>query len=250
MPIHDWTRVKPKDYHHFHGRWIFALADALNLGGLPPGYYALADHTEPPFVPDVVTLSVPGPGTTADAAGGGTAVAVAAAPAPVATATAAGKMRRAAGRRRVVVQRAGPRDRRTVAVIEVVSPSNKAKKAEFADLVGKSVQLLVHGVHVLLVDPFPPTRRDPNGLHAAVWKELTGKPYTPPPGKPLTFAAYEARGRNTFSAFVEPVGVGDPVPDRPLFLAPDLQVSAPLAATYDTAWRGYPAFLRAAVGVR
>jgi hypothetical protein len=245
MPLHDWTRVEPKDYHHFHGRWIFALADALNLGGLPPGYFALADHTDPPFVPDVVTLEVPDDRPGPAPGGGGTAVATA--PVPPATATAAGKKRRAAGRRRVVVQQVRKRGRRTVAVIEVVSPSNKAKKAEFADLVGKTVQLLLHGVHVLLIDPFPPSRRDPHGLHAAVWKDLTGQRYTPPAGKPLTFASYVALGRNTFSAFVEPAAVGDPVPDRPLFLTPELHVVAPLAATYETAWNGYPEFLRAAV---
>lgn len=249
MPLHDWTRVEPRDYHDFHVSWLTAIKIALNTGVLPKGYYALADYTDPPYVPDVVTLTVP---DAADrprrgrSAGGGAAVATA--PAPPATATAAGKTRRPAGRRRIAIQRVvEPDGRRTVAVIEVVSPSNKAKKAEFADLVGKSVQLLVHGVHVLLIDPLPPTRRDPRGLHAAVWRDLTGQRSTPPAGKPLTFAAYAALGRNRFSAFVEPAAVGEPVPDRPLFLATDLHVTAPLAATYETAWAGYPDFLRARV---
>lgn len=44
MPIHDWTRVDPNDYHHFHGRWIYAIADALNLGILPTDFFALAEH--------------------------------------------------------------------------------------------------------------------------------------------------------------------------------------------------------------
>ena len=33
MPIHDWTRLEPGDFHHFHQRWISALTDSLN-GGL------------------------------------------------------------------------------------------------------------------------------------------------------------------------------------------------------------------------
>ena len=37
MPIHDWTRVEPGDFHHFHPGWITDFADALNMGGLPPG---------------------------------------------------------------------------------------------------------------------------------------------------------------------------------------------------------------------
>ena len=36
MPMHDWTRVDPNDYHHFHLAWIAALAHALNTGRLPP----------------------------------------------------------------------------------------------------------------------------------------------------------------------------------------------------------------------
>jgi hypothetical protein len=36
MPIHDWTRVDAGLFHAFHQRWISALSDALNCGGLPP----------------------------------------------------------------------------------------------------------------------------------------------------------------------------------------------------------------------
>ena len=38
MPIHDWTRLEPGDFHHFHQRWISALCDSLNGGLLPPDY--------------------------------------------------------------------------------------------------------------------------------------------------------------------------------------------------------------------
>ena len=41
MPIHDWTRLEPGDFHHFHQRWIQDIAAALNSGGLPAGYMAL-----------------------------------------------------------------------------------------------------------------------------------------------------------------------------------------------------------------
>jgi hypothetical protein len=39
MPIHDWARVPAGTYHFFHQRWISAIADALNAGGLPEGYF-------------------------------------------------------------------------------------------------------------------------------------------------------------------------------------------------------------------
>src|SRR5947208_1117201 len=151
MPMHDWTRVEANDYHAFHLTWLAALQTALNDGRLPPGYFALADHTVPPFIPDLVTLSVPTDDGSGPRPGGGVAVA-AAPPKARFTDTEAGK-RRKVGRRRVTIQHT--RDRRVVAVIEVVSPSNKAKAAEFADLVGKSTELLRQGIHLVLIDPFP-----------------------------------------------------------------------------------------------
>ena len=43
MPIHDWTRVPAGTYHFFHQRWISALTDALNGGGLPEGFFAMSE---------------------------------------------------------------------------------------------------------------------------------------------------------------------------------------------------------------
>jgi hypothetical protein len=246
MPMHDWTRVDPNDYHTFHFAWIAALFHDLNNGRLPTGYYAMADHTTPPIVPDVVTLSTPdAPTALASNPNGAGAIAVLTPPQATIATTASGKPPKPIGRRRVVIKHV--RNRQIVAVIEIVSPSNKAKKPEFDDLLGKSVQLLLQGIHVLLIDPFPPTARDPNGIHAAVWKRLTRKPFTPPACKPITFASYVARGANTFSAFVEPLAVGDRLPDMPLFLTSELHVPTPLEETYQIAWQGFPAPLRAIV---
>ena len=240
MPMHDWTRVDPNDYHTFHLFWLGTLASALNRNRLPEGFYAMADHTTPPFVPDVVTLSSDdAPNPDEESEGG---VAVAASPKTRISATEHGRKRKPAGRRRVAIKHI--RDRRIVAIIEIVSPSNKAKKAEFNDLVGKSVQSLRQGIHVMLIDPFPPTRRDPNGIHAAVWKELTGKKAEEHHHKPRTLASYAARGDDMYSSFVEPVSVGDTLPDMPLFLTPGRHVPAPLEDSYRTAWDGYPQPLR------
>src|SRR5215469_13912375 len=76
MPIHDWTRAEAGDFHHFHQTWISLLAAALNGGGLPAGFIALAEQVTGRPIPDVVTLqsrtSIPGAG----------AIAIAPAPAP------------------------------------------------------------------------------------------------------------------------------------------------------------------------
>jgi hypothetical protein len=249
MPMHDWTRVDANDYHDFHGAWIYAIRTALNSGLLPEGYFALAEHTTPPIIPDVVTLSIPDeslpPGRMVEANGaGGTE------PESASTivATAPGKKLRPRGRRRVVIHHA--RSRQIVAVIELVSPTNKATRPEFADLIGKTLQLLRQGVHVMLIDPFPPTPRDPKGIHATVWKELTGKTFTPPEGKPLTVASYVALGANTFRAYVEPLAIGDRLPDLRLYLSGEFYVKTPLEETYQTAWQGFPSPLRVIVEAR
>src|SRR5579862_7408856 len=56
MPIHDWTRLEPGNFHHFHQRWIQDIAAALNSGVLPSGYMALAEQVTGRPIPDVVTL--------------------------------------------------------------------------------------------------------------------------------------------------------------------------------------------------
>ena len=59
MPIHDWTRVNPGIFHHFHLEWIGDLSRVLNRGLLPPDFYALAERIAGGFGPDVLTLQRP-----------------------------------------------------------------------------------------------------------------------------------------------------------------------------------------------
>jgi hypothetical protein len=44
MPIHDWTRVQAGTFHHFHCAWITHMAEALNEGILPAGFYVMAEQ--------------------------------------------------------------------------------------------------------------------------------------------------------------------------------------------------------------
>jgi hypothetical protein len=71
---------------------------------------------------------------------------------------------------------------------------------------------------------------------------VAGRPFTPPADKPLTLASYAAGPEVRF--YVEPVAVGDTLPQMPLFLDPDTYVYVPLEPTYQTAWAGFPAPLR------
>ena len=45
-------------------------------------------------------------------------------------------------------------------------------------------------------------------------------------------------------AYVEFVGVGDSLPEMPLFLRPEFYVPAPLEESYQTAWATFPTALQ------
>ena len=131
-------------------------------------------------------------------------------------------------------------------MIEIVSPGNKASAAEFRAFVEKMSRMIQQGIHALVIDLFPPTRRDPSGIHKAIWDEFEEVDFRPPADKPLTLAAYAAGPVKT--AYFEPVAVGDELPDMPLFLDPGTYVPTPLGATYRTTWDVFPAALKGLLG--
>jgi hypothetical protein len=238
MPVHDWTRVDAGLFHSFHQRWIGALCDALNAGGLPPAYFALAEQSIRGPIPDVLTLRL-SPGEGQPTGGTSPALAVAAAPprARVVRSTEGGVYARRADR--VTVRH---RHGQIVAIVEVVSPGNKGANSELRAFVEKVSDLIQNGVHALVVDVFPPTRRDPQGIHKAIWDEFEDEDFSLPADKPLTVAAYSAGAVKT--AYVEPFAVGDELPVMPLFLEPELYVPVSLEDTYRTSWDVFPAALK------
>ena len=129
-----------------------------------------------------------------------------------------------------------------VSVIEIVSPGNKGSRSALRAFVDKTVDFLRDGVHVLVVDLIPPAARDPEGIHKVIWDEFQEEPFALPPDKPLTLAAYVARSPKV--AYVEPVGVGDRLPDMPAYLDLDSYVRVPLETTYQAAWQSCPDDMR------
>lgn len=234
MPIHDWTRVRANRFHDFHQTWTITLRNALNAGRLPPGYFAMVEQKAGGPEADIITLELTPP---AGPAPGGVAVGLQPPKARFVTrAEAAGYARKA---NRITVRHS---DGDVVAVIEIISPGNKDSGHAIRAFARKAVALLQAGVHLLVVDLFPPGRRDPQGIHKVIWDQLRDEPFALPPGKPLTVAAYAA-GTETV-AYVEPVAVGDPLPDMPVFLTVDRYVPCPLEAAYQTAWEQFPAPLK------
>ena len=92
------------------------------------------------------------------------------------------------------------------------------------------------------MDLFPPSVRDPQGIHKAIWDAIEDKEFELPADKPLSGAAYSAGPPIT--AYVEFLAVGDSLPSLPIFLQPGTYVPAPLESTYQTAWSKCPEELR------
>lgn len=243
MPIHDWTRVYAGIFHDFHHAWIEETKRALNNGLLPPDYYALAEQTAGGLHPDVLALERNRPSSPSAAGNrpadphstnGGIALAVA--PPRVRFTASAEAEVHARKRNRIAIHHIS--DDRVVALIEIVSPGNKASRHALRAFVEKSVEFLEAGIHLLVLDLFPPGPRDPQGIHAAIWSEIIDDNFQLPPDKPLTLASYSAG--YVKRAFIEPVAVGDELPSMPLFLEAEVYVPVPLEATYGTAFAAVP----------
>ena len=241
MPIHDWTRVTAGIFHDFHHSWIEEIKRYLNSGHLPSAYYALAEQLAGDVGPDLLTLQIDGPGdgqasdlsSPDDTAG---TIAVATAP-PRVRFTAQTEMDQYAQKQSTLVIRHSTGDR-VVALVEIVSPGNKNSRHAIRALVEKATGALYHGYHLLIIDLQPLGPRDPQGIRGAIWEEIADDSYRQPLDKPLTLAAYDAGPPKR--CYVEPVAVGDLLPDMPLFLKPGEYISVALQATYDAAWQTVP----------
>jgi Protein of unknown function (DUF4058) len=194
-PVHDWTRVEAGIFHDFHLVWTAALRNALNEGLLPQGFYALAEQHAGRLIPDLLALHAsPEPAQPAWSPPDTGGIAVAEAPPRVQRKQimepAALARRRSLAIRHVSGQR-------LIALIDIVSPANKDRASHVAELVDKAVYALERGVHLLLVDLFPPGPNDPCGIHGsiALGVDQYGEPYALPAGAPLTLASYVAGPR-------------------------------------------------------
>ncbi len=240
MPIHDWSKVDANLFHDFHQTWTVGIRNALNGGLLPKGYSALVEQHAAGVVPDVLAVEKRNrPNRPNEPTGGHVITAVP----PKTRHIIQAQQRNSANRaNRVTIRHSLGR---VVCVIEIVSPGNKSGRSALRSFVDKTVDFLNKGVHLLVVDFFPPTARDPQGIHRAIWDEIEDSTFELPPDKPLTLVAYLAA--NPIVAYVEPAAVGDAMPDMPAYLDMSSYVPVPLEATYQAAWASCPEAMREAV---
>ena len=221
MPIHDWTRPPVGMYHHFHQSWAVNMAEALNGGPLPAGYYALVDQRAIGLIPDILALKKGPPSRTPPpSSNGGTAV-LDAPPRAQFAVHESDRAVYAARANRVAVRNAFGD---LVAIVELVSPGNKDSRHAIKAFVDKAVEFLAAGIHLLVIDLFPPTPRDPQGIHKAIWDEISEERFELPADKRLTVASYVAGPSR--SAYVDPgrrrrrTAVGPAVPRPPVTTSP------------------------------
>jgi hypothetical protein len=235
MPVHDWTTAEDGVFHDFHQEWMTAIKHALNRGILPADYYAMVDQVAGPGNPDVLGLQRSRPVGSRKPAGGGRGTTTATLPSVQFQDSA--EHRPPVRRRKRVAIRHVTGDR-VVALVEIVSSGNKSNRDAIRAFTNKLAEYLDGGIHLLVLDLFPPGRRDPNGIHPLIWSAFKKTTFELPAKKPLTLAAYA--GGDVPRAFVQPVAVGDRLPDMPLFLTPEEHVNVPLDATYEAAWAEVP----------
>jgi len=243
MPIHDWSRVSDGMFHWFHQRWVGAICDWLNAGELPPGLYAIGELYADGYFPDVLAVEdhPDENGKHVRAPDAEYGVAVAEHPPKTRFTWDAEAEGYLAKKDLLAIRNV---DGILVAAIEIVSPGNKSSQERLRKFVQKTIDFLNQGVHVLVIDLFPPSSRDPVGIHHAIWSKYDGY-FEFQPDKPLTLASYMAGSEGTIArAYVEPIAHGEALPVMPLFLWPDRYINVELETSYKNAWAVFPAPLK------
>ncbi len=235
MPAHNWKGIYDGIFHQLHHNWVTHLSDCLNQGLLPPSYFALAEQRAGQVAPDVLTLEI----DEADSSdsGGGTAIL---APPKTAIKKTFDVLAYVNRQNRIVIRHVSPE--RVVAVFEIVSRGNKAGRQNLETFLEKANGCLERRIHFSFVDVHAPGNFDPDAIHGEICRDRGEEPPLIPFGKNLAAAGYEADG--IVSAYVNPFGIGDVIPDTPLFLRSNSYVMLPLEETYMKAFSSLPRHYR------
>jgi hypothetical protein len=226
MPVHDWSGVDAGLWQDFRSSWIVEISSRLNQTILPRSHYAL-------LAPAAFKVEeiVPAPGTF---------------PfrepwleTPTDDCMEFYRLRKS----HIVVRRSS--DDRAAAVIDILSAGDKSSGEAVSIFSRRAADLLRNHIHLLVIDLFPPTPRDPCGIHKAIWDEVEPGPYELPSDRPLTLAAYVADEPPI--AYLRHVGIGQTLPNMPAYLDCDSYVPVPLESTYQTTWESCPEDMREAV---
>src|SRR6266550_427372 len=136
MPVHNWSRVSDGMFHWFYQRWIGTIADWLNQGRLPEGFYAIGEVYANEVEPDVLAVEdrPPETGRANGHASNGFGVALLEAP-PKTRFTWEAETESYLAKKDLIAVRSV--EGILVAVIEIVSAGNKSSQARFRKFLTK-----------------------------------------------------------------------------------------------------------------
>jgi hypothetical protein len=237
MPLRDHFRPPPTKFgswESLHGGWPMVIVQQLRKT-LPPGFISAPRvHLGPYFEIDSGAFEKDETSPGGASSGGSGATATLAPPRPT-----------------WVIETDVPEDdeyevqiynaeeeRRLVAVIEIVSPANKDRPDKRRAFVGKCGALLRKGIAVSIVDLV--TIR-----HANLYAELMAfvghpDPTLGPDPPPIYVSSCRwtpnpAGTRARLEAWSQPMGVGQPLPQLPIWLTDELSLSFDLERSYEQA---------------
>jgi len=238
VPLRDHFRSPVADKHTWdtiHGGWPMMIVQQL-FDILPPGYIAAPTlHLGSPFEIDVSTYEDADfdPDRSSHGIGGGVTLAVLS---PTLTVEAE------LNEEDVYEVRVYDEElnRKLVAAIEIVSPSNKDRPEKPEIFIGKVAALLRREVCVSIIDLV--STRHAN-LYAGLLASL-GRSDPQLPSKPQPLYAVTLRTRNfperkqpLLDAWYYPMAIGEPLPTLPIWLSPELRVMLPLESSYEQTCR-------------
>jgi len=130
------------------------------------------------------------------------------------------------------------RERQLVAAIEIVSPSNKDRPEHRQLFIAKCFNLLKEGVCVSIVDLVTIKKFN---LYAELLTLLRGRDPAYGPTPPPTYAATCRKNvvgdKTTLDTWSFALTVGQPLPQIPIWLAPELHVMLDLESSYEETCR-------------
>ena len=236
MPIHDWARADDAAYHSFQLGWACQLCDQLNRGLLPQPLSAMTETLE--LRPPAEFGPLPEPsGPVSRRNWDEELLDVTEHPPQILP-------RAVDNRRQYACVIVSIRDdlHQPIAAVFWVTRQDKETPYRLTSIIRHAVGALTRNIHLLVVDLFLPSSRDPHGIHKAIWDQFQEAPFDLPEGKLFTLVAYAAGAEKV--AYVDNVAVGDQLPDMPIFLTPERYVMCPLEASYQVTWNVFPAALK------
>jgi hypothetical protein len=239
MPLRDHFRSPVDDVHSWdelHGMWPAVMVQQL-VRVLPEPYHAGPGvYLGSLFEVDIATFRDPsqGPEPQFDHAEGNGGVAVATCAPPTLT------LEPRFPQQDVYEVRIydSRRNRRLVAVIEIVSPSNKDRPENRSVFVAKAATLLMHGICVSIVDVV--STMDFN-LYGELLDFVDGADPAltddPPPMYAVTLRTRYEATRKIMDTWYHPLPVGKPLPSLPIWLTSTHAISLDLESSYEESCR-------------